>query len=71
MMSPREVLRNISGQDLQIRFRGQGVVVEMEPTPGTALSADKRVTLYLKPYGSPVIRKSPTLPMIQAGWRSR
>ncbi len=47
-LSTREVLKRLSGQDLDVRFRGQGVVAEIEPAVGQPLPADKRVTVFLK-----------------------
>lgn len=47
-LSAREVLRRLSGQDLEVRFRGTGVVSEIIPAPGTPIPDNKRLTVILK-----------------------
>ncbi len=44
----REVLQRVSGQDLDLRIRGQGVVSQVEPPVGAAIPADKKITVYLR-----------------------
>ena len=47
-LTTREVLKKISGQELEVRFRGQGVVAEVEPPVGSNIPADKKITVFLK-----------------------
>lgn len=47
-LSAREVLRKLSGQDLEVRFRGTGIVSEVIPSPGTPIPDNKRLTIILK-----------------------
>lgn len=47
-LSAREVLRRLSGQDLEVRFRGTGVVSEIIPAPGTPIPDNKRLTIILR-----------------------
>lgn len=47
-LSAREVLRKLSGQDLEVRFRGSGIVSEVIPSPGTPIPDNKRLTIILK-----------------------
>lgn len=47
-MSTREVLRRVSGQDLKVRFVGQGLVSEVVPAAGSALPESKEITVILK-----------------------
>jgi cell division protein FtsI (penicillin-binding protein 3) len=44
----REVLQKVSGQDMDIRIRGQGTVSQVEPPVGSPIPADKRVTVFLR-----------------------
>lgn len=47
-MTVREVLRRVSGQDLKVKFVGQGLVSEVQPSPGAAVPEDKNITVILK-----------------------
>lgn len=47
-MSTREVLRRISGQDLKVKFVGQGMVSEIVPAPGTQIPESKEITVIMK-----------------------
>lgn len=47
-LSMRDVLRRFSGQDFQIKFVGEGVVAETEPTAGSEWTDKKKITVYLK-----------------------
>ncbi|HEX7672853.1 MAG TPA: penicillin-binding transpeptidase domain-containing protein [Bdellovibrio sp.] len=47
-LSTREVLRRISGQDIKVKFVGQGIVSEVLPSVGSQLPADKNITVILK-----------------------
>ncbi|QDK38967.1 penicillin-binding transpeptidase domain-containing protein [Bdellovibrio sp. NC01] len=47
-MTTREVLRRINGQDLKVKFVGQGVVGEVIPGVGSAVPEDKNITVILK-----------------------
>lgn len=47
-LSTREVLRRVSGQDLKVRFVGQGLVSEVRPAAGSALPESKEITVILK-----------------------
>ncbi len=44
----REVLKRVSSQDLQVKFRGQGVVSEVIPSIGSPVPEDKQITVILK-----------------------
>jgi cell division protein FtsI (penicillin-binding protein 3) len=46
--SLREVLRKFSGQEVEIRFVGTGVVSSTEPVAGKDIPDTKKVTVYLK-----------------------
>lgn len=48
-LSLREVLKQVSGHDIQVRFRGRGLVSETIPTAGSQLPSNKRVTVILRP----------------------
>jgi len=45
----REVLKKASGQNLQLRIRGQGVVSEIIPEPGSPLPAEGNIQVILRP----------------------
>ena len=47
-LTTREVLRRINGQDLKVKFVGQGMVSEMIPAAGANLPEDKNITVILK-----------------------
>ena len=47
-LTTREVLRRINGQDLKVKFVGQGLVSEVVPGVGTALPDSKEITVILK-----------------------
>jgi cell division protein FtsI (penicillin-binding protein 3) len=47
-MTLREVLRRFNGKDINIRFRGQGVVSGIEPPVGSPLPASKELTVILR-----------------------
>lgn len=47
-LTTREVLRRINGQDIKVRFIGQGTVSEVSPNVGSALPENKEVTVILK-----------------------
>ncbi|MGE5086584.1 MAG: penicillin-binding transpeptidase domain-containing protein [Bacillota bacterium] len=47
-LTTREVLRKINGQDLKVKFVGQGMVSEMIPAAGANLPEDKNITVILK-----------------------
>lgn len=47
-LSLREAIRKIHGHDIQLRIKGQGAVVEMDPQPGSPLPTDKKITIILK-----------------------
>jgi cell division protein FtsI (penicillin-binding protein 3) len=47
-MTLREVLRRFNGKDINIRFRGQGVVTGIEPPVGSPLPANKEITVILR-----------------------
>jgi cell division protein FtsI (penicillin-binding protein 3) len=44
----REVLRRTSGHDVNVKFVGTGIVSEVSPAVGSALPADKNITVILK-----------------------
>jgi cell division protein FtsI (penicillin-binding protein 3) len=46
--SVREVLRRLSGQDIEVHFVGSGVVSQTEPAAGSDLGGNKKMTIYLK-----------------------
>ncbi len=48
-LSLREVFKQVSGQDLQIKYRGTGLVSEVIPAVGSPLPANKKITVILKP----------------------
>lgn len=47
-LTTREVLRRANTQGLKVNFRGQGVVSEVIPAPGSPLPEDKSITVILK-----------------------
>ncbi|MGZ3769022.1 MAG: penicillin-binding transpeptidase domain-containing protein [Bdellovibrio sp.] len=47
-MTTREVLRHVNGQEIKIKFLGQGRVSEMIPQAGSELPENKEVTVILK-----------------------
>lgn len=47
-LTTREVLRRISGQDLKVRFVGQGTVSEVQPTAGSQIPESKEITVIMK-----------------------
>lgn len=47
-MTLREVLRRFSGKDINIKFRGQGVVSGVEPPVGAPLPQSKELTVILR-----------------------
>lgn len=47
-MSTREVLRRVSGQELKVKFIGQGLVSDVQPSPGTQIPENKEITVILK-----------------------
>lgn len=44
-LTTREVLKKVSGQDLKLKFLGQGVVAETVPAAGSPLPEDKTITV--------------------------
>lgn len=48
-LSLREVLKQVSGQNIQVRIRGQGLVSEVIPSIGSPLPSSKRITVILRP----------------------
>jgi cell division protein FtsI (penicillin-binding protein 3) len=47
-MTLREVLRRFNGKDINVRFRGQGVVSEVEPPAGSPIPSSKELTVILR-----------------------
>lgn len=47
-MTLREVLRRFSGKEINIKFRGQGVVSGIEPPVGSPLPSNKELTVILR-----------------------
>lgn len=47
-MTAREVVKRLSGMDLEVRIRGEGVVADMWPPPGSALPKSKKVNVLMK-----------------------
>lgn len=47
-LSTREVLRRVRGQDLNVKFVGQGLVSDIVPAAGSALPEDKNITVILR-----------------------
>lgn len=47
-MTTREVLRRINGQDIKVKFIGQGIVSEVSPGVGSALPESRELTVILK-----------------------
>lgn len=47
-LSTREVLRRVRGQDINVKFVGQGLVSEVVPASGSALPEDKNITVILR-----------------------
>lgn len=48
-MSLREALRQVSSQNVQVKFKGTGLVSNVIPAPGSPLPANKRITVILRP----------------------
>jgi cell division protein FtsI (penicillin-binding protein 3) len=48
-LTMREVLKKVSGQDLQVKFRGTGLVSEVVPASGSPLPANKKILVILRP----------------------
>ncbi len=48
-MSMREVFQKVSGQDLQVKFRGNGLVSEVIPAVGSPIPADRKILVIMKP----------------------
>lgn len=48
-LTAREVLQKMSKQDLQIQFKGTGLVSETIPSYGADLSTNKKIIVILKP----------------------
>jgi cell division protein FtsI (penicillin-binding protein 3) len=48
-LSMREVFKQISGQDLQLKFHGNGLVSETIPAAGSPMPANKKIMVFLKP----------------------
>lgn len=47
-LTTREVLRRISGQDIKVKFVGQGTVSDIFPNAGSQLPESKEITVILK-----------------------
>ncbi|UXR64419.1 penicillin-binding transpeptidase domain-containing protein [Bdellovibrio bacteriovorus] len=47
-MTTREVLRRISGQELKVKFVGQGLVSDIQPSAGSQVPENKEITVILK-----------------------
>ena len=48
-LTTREVLRQVSGQNLKVKFVGSGsMVTDMIPSAGSTLPEDKNITVILK-----------------------
>ncbi|KHD89197.1 MAG: cell division protein [Bdellovibrio sp. ArHS] len=47
-LTTREVLRRINGQDLKVKFVGQGVVADTIPDAGSLLPESKEITVIMK-----------------------
>jgi cell division protein FtsI (penicillin-binding protein 3) len=47
-LSTREVLRRVRGQDVNVKFVGQGLVSEVVPAAGSAMPEDKNITVILR-----------------------
>jgi cell division protein FtsI (penicillin-binding protein 3) len=47
-LSTREVLRRVRGQEINVKFVGQGLVSEVVPASGSALPEDKNITVILR-----------------------
>ncbi|MGZ3796793.1 MAG: penicillin-binding transpeptidase domain-containing protein, partial [Pseudobdellovibrionaceae bacterium] len=47
-MTLREVLRRFNGKEVSVKFRGQGVVTEVEPPVGSPLPENKEITVILR-----------------------
>ncbi|AFY02817.1 penicillin-binding transpeptidase domain-containing protein [Bdellovibrio bacteriovorus] len=47
-LTTREVLRKVSGQDLKVKFVGQGTVSEVFPIPGSQVPESKEITVIMK-----------------------
>lgn len=48
-MSLREALKQLSGQNIQVKTRGSGLVSEVIPAPGSPLPANRKIMVILKP----------------------
>lgn len=47
-LTPRAVLKRLSGTDLKVRIRGEGLVSEVIPAPGSSLPDDGQVQVILR-----------------------
>ncbi|MBV2168275.1 MAG: PASTA domain-containing protein, partial [Bdellovibrio sp.] len=47
-MTTREVLRRVSGQQLKVKFVGQGTVSEVSPSVGSLVPENKEITVIMK-----------------------
>lgn len=47
-LTTREVLRRVSGQDIRVKFIGQGTVSEVVPAVGSQVPSNKEITVILK-----------------------
>lgn len=47
-LTTREVLRRVNGQELKVKFVGQGTVTEMQPAAGSQVPENKEITVILK-----------------------
>jgi cell division protein FtsI (penicillin-binding protein 3) len=47
-LSTREVLRRVRGQDVNVKFVGQGLVSEVIPASGSIMPEDKNITVILR-----------------------
>jgi cell division protein FtsI (penicillin-binding protein 3) len=48
-LTMREVFKQISGQEMQLKFHGTGLVSETVPAAGSPMPANKKIMVYLKP----------------------
>jgi len=48
-LSLREALKQVSGQDLQLKVRGTGLVSEMIPAAGSVMPSNKKIMVILRP----------------------
>lgn len=47
-MTTREVLRRVSGQEIKVKFIGQGTVADVMPSIGSPLPGNKEITVIMK-----------------------